>query len=105
MAQAQTGDVTALRRLYPEIADYFHPNPSDRKRGRKPRKANFDNPVLMARRAVALIREIWQKHFQKSRRRAEDGYDAYEISAHYYGIDVEDVKKKPSGRRKKVRAK
>jgi hypothetical protein len=103
LEQAKTGDVTALRRLYPEIADYIHPNPRDRKRGRKPRRPNFDS-VLMAKHAVPLIRKIWRDHFKKSRRRSDDGCDAYEIAAHYYGADVNDVKKKPSGRRKKIRA-
>jgi hypothetical protein len=106
LEQAKTGDVRELRRLYPEIADYIHPNPKDLKRGRRPRRPNFHDPVLMAKNAVPLIREIWRKRYDnKWRRRPEDGYDAYEIAAHYYGVDADDVKKKPSGRRKKIRAK
>jgi hypothetical protein len=50
----------------------------------------------MAKLAVRLIRKIWRAHYNKVRRFPEDGYDAHEIAAAYFEVDIADVTKKPS---------
>jgi hypothetical protein len=109
IAEAERGDLTKLRQLF---HSKFHPFlQPPRKPGRRPyaRRPNdsfteeYDGgaKLLMARRLIPLIGEIWLKHYGKSRRRHEDGYSAYDIAAAYFDIeDVEAVAKKPSGKRK-----
>ena len=110
LEDARSGDVTKLRRLAkPAWRPYINPPPLGR--GEKyPRRSNYSSTeyydysakVPMAKLAVRLIREIWREHYGKSRRRTEDGYDAYDIAAAYFGIeDVDAVAKKPSGKRTK----
>ena len=110
VAEAERGDLTKLHGLF---HPKFHPFLQlPRKRGRRPyaRRPNdsasedYDESakLLMARKLVPLIREIWREQYGKSRRRYEDGYDADDIAAAYFEIkDVEAVAKPPSGKRKK----
>jgi hypothetical protein len=62
---------------------------------------DYRSKVQMAKRAVPIIQNFWREHYGRSRRRREIGYDAYDIAADYFGIKDEDVRRKPSGRRKK----
>jgi hypothetical protein len=56
---AKSGDITLLRRIYPELVEYLQPPPHKRGRPAKP------NAVREAVSDVRLIRDIWKdkKHF------------------------------------------
>jgi hypothetical protein len=110
LEDARSGDVTKLRRLAkPAWRPYINPPPLGR--GEKyPRRPTYSSTehyddsakVRIAKLALPLIRKIWRKHYGKSRRVYEDGYDAYDIAAAYFGIeDVNEVAKKAPGKRTK----
>jgi hypothetical protein len=110
IAEADRGDMTKLHQLFHPKFYRFLQLP--RKSGRRPYARQPDHGsgehydetarVLMARNLVPLIRKIWRAHYGKARRCPEDGFDAHEIAAAYFGIeDVDAVAKKPSGKRKK----
>jgi len=61
LEEAKTGDVIALRRLYPEIADYIHPDPKTRKPGRRKARGPNSSAVFLAKGLVPLIRDIGEK--------------------------------------------
>jgi len=113
LEEAESGDVTKLRRLAkPEWCPHINPRPLKRgeKYPRRPKYSSsehydYSSKMRMARLAVPLIREVWREHYGKARRRPEDGFDAHEIAAAYFKVGITDVTKKPSGRRKKIRAK
>jgi hypothetical protein len=81
LAEARSGDVTKLRQLVsrllgPEFADYIHP--------RKLKPGEKHPPLPNIRMVlVPLIRAIWRKHYNKWRRRPEDGFNADEIAVYY----------------------
>jgi hypothetical protein len=61
--------------------------------------------VYMARKAVPTIQNIWREHYKgehyKGKWQRKSGeINAYEIAAEYFGVDVEAVRAKASGRRK-----
>jgi hypothetical protein len=100
---ARSGNVTKLRRLAkPTWRPFTNPPPLGR--GEKyPRRPTYSSTeyyddsakLFMAKLAVRLIREIWREHYGKVRRVHEDGYDAFDIAAAYFGIeDVDEVAKK-----------
>jgi hypothetical protein len=106
LADARRGDVTKLRQLAkPAWRPFINPQPL--KRGEKyPRRlissSDYSDRVHTARLIVVpLIREIWRTHYDKSRRRPEDGYSADEIAAAFLNVKVEDVERKASGKRAK----
>jgi hypothetical protein len=102
----------ASRLLGPEIADRIqwkrkrghpksppHDSPSD------PYKYDRPSRIRMAKLAVRIIQKIWRKHYDGKWQRRLGDIDAYEIAALYFAfngdINEEDVRRKPSGRRKK----
>jgi len=106
------------RLLGPEIADRIqwkrkrgHPkgqsqyNPSESPKGlvRRPIDVYYDyrSQMHMAKRAVPIIQNFWREHYGRSRRLRGDGPDAYDIAAAYFDKKDVDVRRKPSGRRKK----
>ena len=102
LEEAESGDVTKLRELFPpEFRPFISPRP--RKRGEKYRRRPNYSRVVLAKKLVPLIQEIWRKHYDgRWRRQHDDGPDAYEIAADYYGVDDDEaVRRKASGRRKK----
>jgi hypothetical protein len=114
----KTGDVKALRQWVchlagpefgPELAKFIQPLPRGPWQRHppklKPGEAQRHISLLSAKAAVRLIRDIWRKHYGKSRRNPHYDEEAAEIAAYYYGVSVKDVRKKPSGRHKKPRAK
>jgi hypothetical protein len=54
----------------------------------------------MAKRAVPIIQNFWRKDYDDKWERRRGDIDAYDIAAAYFCVDVEDVKRKPSGRHK-----
>jgi hypothetical protein len=98
---ARSGDVAPLRNLHPEIAEFIHPPKLGR--GEKyPRRPEFDR-VRAAKVAVPIVQAIWRQYYDgRWKRRRDDGPSAAEIAAQYYGVTVDAVNKKPSGRRRKV---
>jgi hypothetical protein len=108
------------RLLGPEIGNRIqwkrnrgHPKgqpPSEPPKGlaRRPIDVYYDyrSQMHMAKRAVPIIQKSWREHYGRSRRLRGDGPDAYEIAAAYFDKKDVDVRRKPSGRRKKeLRAK
>jgi hypothetical protein len=106
------------RLLGPEIADRIqwkrnrgHPkgqpqySSSESPKGlvRRPIDVYYDyrSQVHMAKRAVPIIQNFWREHYGRSRRLRGDGPDAYDIAAAYFDKKDVDVRRKPSGRRKK----
>jgi len=104
--------------LGPEIADRIqwkrkrgHPkgqpqySSSESPKGlvRRPIDVYYDyrSQLHMAKRAVPIIRNFWREHYGRSRRLRGDGPDAYDIAAAYFDKKDVDVRRKPSGRRKK----
>jgi hypothetical protein len=70
---------------------------------RRPTDVYYDyrSQVHMAKRAVPIIQNFWREHYGRSRRLRDDGPDAYDIAAAYFDKKDVDVRRKPSGRRKK----
>jgi hypothetical protein len=116
LAKAKSGDVTKLRefvswQLGPEFADFIQPKPqlnpghptSPLYDGSSDPKADYDNRsrVRMAKLAVPIIQKIWREHYDGKWTRRSGDIDAYEIAAQYFAIKEDDVRRKPSGRRKK----
>jgi hypothetical protein len=116
----------ASRLLGPEIADRIqwrrkrgHPkakaqySSSEAPKGliRHPIEVFYDRPsrIRMAKLAVPKIQNFWREHYDGKWTRGRGKRSAYEIAAQYFAInediDEADVKRKPSGRRKKLRAK
>lgn len=77
---------------------------------RHPIAVFYDRPsrIRMAKLAVLKIQNFWREHYGKWTR-GRGKCSAHEIAAQYFAInediDEADVKRKPSGRRKKLRAK
>lgn len=84
LAEARSGDVSALRRLHPEFSD--HIQPKKLKRGEK-------HPTLPNIRMVLvpLVRMIWRTYYRDDKRYPEgrwkrvkyDGYSAEEIASYF----------------------
>jgi len=106
------------RLLGPEIADRIqwkrkrgHPkgqpqySSSESPKGlvRRPIDVYYDyrSQMHMAKRAVPIIQNFWREHYGRSRRLRGYGLDAYDIAAAYFDKKDVDVRRKPSGRRKK----
>jgi hypothetical protein len=64
---------------------------------------NYSSRVRMANLAVAIIHNFWRKSYDGKWKRRRGDIDAYKIAADYFVVDEEDVRRKPSGRRKKKR--
>ena len=62
---------------------------------------DYRSKVGMAKRAVPIIQNLWRENYDGKWQRRSGDIDAYEIAALYYVVDVEDVRRKPSGRHKK----
>jgi len=62
---------------------------------------DYRSQVYMAKRAVPIIQNFWREHYGRSRRLRGYGLDAYDIAAAYFDKKDVDVRRKPSGRRKK----
>ena len=62
---------------------------------------DYRSKVQMAKRAVPIIQNFWREHYGRSRRLRGYGLDAYDIAAAYFDKKDVDVRRKPSGRRKK----
>jgi hypothetical protein len=56
--------------------------------------------VHMAKNAVPIIQNIWREHYDGKWQRKSGDIDAYEITAEYFCVDVEAVRRKASGRHK-----
>jgi hypothetical protein len=116
----------ASRLLGPEIADRIqwkrkrgHPKAKAQYRSseapkrliRRPIEVYYDRPsrIRMAKLAVPQIQNFWREHYDGKWTRGRWMSSAHEIAAQYFAInediDEADVKRKPSGRRKKPRAK
>ena len=96
MKEADRGDVTALRRLHPEIARFIYPPPMPGRGKRRPRgdphKLTLANA---AARDVYLIWQIWRERYPddydgRHHRRQEP--TAERIAADRNNVDVRSVK-------------
>jgi hypothetical protein len=61
---------------------------------------SYSELVDMAKKAVSIIRDIWREHYDGKWQRSRGDIDAHDIAAAYFVVDVEDVKRKRSGRHK-----
>ena len=78
---ARNGDMTPLRKKYPQLAEFLHP-PQDSRHRRYP-------PLPMKKAALDLVRRVrllWSKYYKRQRRRRGDGITTEEIAARYLGI-------------------
>jgi hypothetical protein len=61
---------------------------------------SYSELVDMAKKAVRIIQDIWREHYEGKWQRRSGDIDAYDIAAEYFVVDVEDVRRTPSGRHK-----
>jgi hypothetical protein len=83
---AKNGDITLLRKAYPEFVEYLH-LPA-RKPGRPPKSKDGD-AVREAVLDVQLIRRIWKEHPDEFKRLKN--VTAEQIAADRWGVDIEAV--------------
>ena len=119
LEKAKSGDVTTLRQfvswqLGPEFADFIHPKPQKSGHPKGPPYDGSSDPkayydyrfkLRMAKLAVPIIQNFWREHYDGKFYRTSGNIDAHDIAAQYFDINEADVERKPSGRRKKSRAK
>jgi hypothetical protein len=82
---AKNDDITLLRRLYPELAEYLHLAP--RKRGRPPKSRRGD-AVQEAVSDVKSIRDLWK--YDKSKR--PQNAPPEQIAADRWQVDEDAVR-------------
>jgi hypothetical protein len=96
---AKSGNITLLRRIYPELVEYLQP-PSH-KRGRPPTSKDGDR-VWEAVRDVKLIQQIWKEHYDQFYRPKNDKVTAVEIASERNRL-TSRMEKTLGNRRKKLK--
>jgi hypothetical protein len=102
--RARRGDLSPLRRLYPEIAEYIH-EPKRVRGQRRPYVMALqegENVYSWAHRAQAegmavdIVRElreiVWPQHYGRWKRRRDDGPSAEEIAGVFCGLTADEVR-------------
>jgi hypothetical protein len=94
-------------RGHPKRQPQYSSSESVKGRVRRPIDVSYDYraKVHMAKRAVPIIQKFWRENYNGKWHRSSGNIDAYKIAAAYFFVDDEDVRRKPSGRHKKPRAK
>jgi hypothetical protein len=93
IAEAEHGNVEPLRRRFPVIAKYI--NLPRRHRGQRyPRREDVNKvgPLNAAAADISRIRAIWQEHYGKKNRPADQA-SAEEIAAELWDVKIEDLVK------------
>jgi hypothetical protein len=85
----QYGNMQPLHATYPHLAPFLQA--PKRGRGKYPRETNL--AVERAAAEVSIIRALWQKHYGKKNRHADDGPSAVEIAAERWGVDPADIER------------
>jgi hypothetical protein len=83
------GNMQPLHAFYPHLAPFLQA--PKRGRGKYLRRRNF--AVERAAAEVKIIRALWQRHYRKKNRRADDGPSAVEIAAERWGVGIAEVEK------------
>jgi hypothetical protein len=87
--QAERGNITPLREIYPKLARFLCPPKKRQQKKDLPRDDDedflpHDDDIEWVAFDVRRIRDLWQEYYNKKRRYKTDGASAYEIAVIYF---------------------